>query len=87
MIISNNLLEQKEFSGRSFKNQTVARRIGLRYFRAGIIHRDEMGDMKTFQFKEGVKLVAGLDVVLDTIGNFYVYARAVIDEKVGMIII
>ena len=43
--------------------------------------------MKTFQFKEGVKTVAGLDVVLDTIGNFYVYARAVIDEKVGMIII
>ena len=46
-----------------------------------------MSDMKTFQFKEGVKTVAGLDVVLDTIGNFYVYARAVIDEKVGMIII
>ena len=46
-----------------------------------------MSDMKTFQFKEGVKTVAGLDVVLDTISNFYVYARAVIDEKVGMIII
>ena len=38
--------------------------------------------MKTFQFKEGIKTVAGLAVVLDTVGNFYVYARAVIDKKV-----
>ena len=54
----------------------------MQYFQAGIIQRDEMNDMKTFQFKEGVKIVAGLDVILDTIGNFYVYARAVIVEKV-----
>ena len=80
--MSSNLLEQKDFSGISFKNQTVARRTGLQYFQAGIIQRDEMNDMKTFQFKEGVKIVAGLDVILDTIGNFYVYARAVIVEKV-----
>ena len=52
------------------------------YFQAGVIQRDEMNNMKTFQFKEGVQIVSGLDVVLDTIGNFYVYARAVIDEKV-----
>ena len=32
-----------------------------------------MSDMKTFQFKEGVKIVAGLNVALDTIGSFYVY--------------
>ena len=87
MVISNDSLEQKDFTGISFKNQTVAWSTGLRYFRAGIIKRDEMGDMKTFQFREGVKLVAGLDAVLDTIGNFYIYARAVIDEKVGMIVI
>ena len=57
------------------------------YFQAGLIQRDEMNDMKTFQFKEGVQIVSGLDVILDTIGNFYVYARAVIDKKVRMIII
>ena len=54
----------------------------MQYFLAGVIQRDEMSDMKTFQFKEGIKVVAGLNVVLDTIGNFYIYARAVIDEKV-----
>ena len=40
-----------------------------------------MSDMKTFQFKEGVKIVAGLNVALDTIGSFYVYAWAVIVER------
>ena len=80
--MSNNSLERKDFGDISFKNQTVARRIRLQYFRAGFVQRDEMGDMKTFQFKEGVKVVKGLDVILETIGTFYVYARAVIDEKV-----
>ena len=85
VILSKNSLEQTDFGGISFKSQTVARNMGLQYFQAGVIQRDEMSDMKTFQFKEGVKIVAGLDVVLDTIGSFYVYARAVIDKKVGMI--
>ena len=80
-------LEQKNFADISFQNQAFARRIGLQYFQAGVIQRDEINDMKTFQFKEGVKIVAGLDIVLDTIGSFYVYARAVIDRKVWMIII
>ena len=87
VVISNISLERKDFSSVSFKNQTVARSIGLQYFQAGIIQRDEMSDMKTFQFKEGVKTVAGLDVVLDTVGNFYVYVRAVLDKKVGIIIV
>ena len=82
VIISNNSLERKDFGDISFENQTAATRLGLQYFRAGVIQRDEMSDMKTFQFKEGVKVVAGLNVVLDTIGNFFVHARAVIDEKV-----
>ena len=82
VIISNNSLERKEFGDISFKNQTAARRLGLQYFLAGVIQRDEMSNMKTFQFKEDIKVVAGLNVVLDTIGNFYIYARAVIDEKV-----
>ena len=85
--MSKKSLEQKDFADISFENQTVARRIGLQYFQAGVIQRDEMNDMKTFQFKEGVKIVAGLDIVLDTIGSFYIYARAVIDEKVWIIII
>ena len=85
--MSNNPLEQKDFTDISFKNQTVARRIDLQYFQAGVIRRDEMSDMKTFQFKEGIKTVAGLAVVLNTVGHFYVYARAVIDEKVWMIMI
>ena len=59
----------------------------MQYFQAGIIQRGEMSNMKTFQFKEGVKTVAGLDIVLDTVGNFYVYARAVLDKKVGIMII
>ena len=59
----------------------------MQYFQAGIIQRDEMSDMKTFQFKEGVQNVSGLNLTLDTIGIFYVYARAVIDRKVGMIIV
>ena len=46
-----------------------------------------MSDMKTFQFKEGVQNVSGLNVTLDTIGIFYVYARAVIDRKVGIVIV
>ena len=58
----------------------------MQYFQAGIIQRGEMSNMKTFQFKEGVKTVAGLDIVLDTVGNFYVYARAVLDKKVGIMI-
>ena len=85
VILSKNSLEQTEFGDISFKSQTVATNIGLQYFQAGVIQRDEVSDMKTFQFKEGVKIVAGLDVVLDTMGSFYVYARAVIDKKVGMI--
>ena len=85
IILSNNSLEQIDFGGISFKNQTNARRTGLQYFRAGVTQRDEISDMKTFQFKEGVKTVAGLDIVLDTIGYIYVYARAVIDKKVRMI--
>ena len=80
--MSNNPLKQKDFAEISFKNQTIARRIGLEYFQAGVIRRDEMNDLKNFQFKEGVKIVAGLDVILDTIGSFYVYARAVIGKKV-----
>ena len=76
------MLKRKGFGDISIKNQTAARRLGLPYFQAGVIQRDEMNNMKTFQFKEGVQIVSGLDVVLDTIGNFYVYARAVIDEKV-----
>ena len=80
--MSNKPLKQKDFAEISFKNQAIARRIGLEYFQAGVIRRDEMNDLKNFQFKEGVKIVAGLDVVLDTIGSFYVYARAVIGEKV-----
>ena len=87
VIISNNSLERKNFGDISVKNQTAARRLRLQYFQAGIIQRDEMSDMKTFQFKEGVQNVSGLNLTLDTIGIFYVYARAVIDRKVGMIIV
>ena len=82
MIISNISLKRKDFGAISFKNQAVSRRTGLQYFRAGVIQRDEMSDMKTFQFKEGVRTVSGLTFVLDTVGIFYVYARAVIDKKV-----
>ena len=57
-------------------------RNGLQYFRAGVIQRAEMNDRKTFHFKEGVQIVAGLDIVLNTFGDFYVSSRAVIDEKV-----
>lgn len=82
VIISNISLEGKDFVGISFQNQTIAMRNGLQYFRAGVIQRAEMNDRKTFHFKEGVQIVAGLDIVLNTFGNFYVSARAVIDEKV-----
>ena len=82
VIISNISLEGKDFVGISFQNQTSAMRNGLQYFRAGVIQRAEMNDRKTFHFKEGVQTVAGLDIVLNTFGDFYVSARAVIDEKV-----
>ena len=82
VIISNISLEGKDFVGISFQNQTIAMRNGLQYFRAGVIQRAEMNDRKTFHFKEGVQIVAGLDIVLNTFGDFYVSARAVIDEKV-----
>ena len=82
VIISNISLEEIDFVGISFQNQTIAMRNGLQYFRAGVIQRAEMNDRKTFHFKEGVQIVAGLDIVLNTFGDFYVSARAVIDEKV-----
>lgn len=59
----------------------------MQYLQAGIIQRAEMNDRKTFRFKEGVQIIAGLDIVLDTFGDFYVSARAVIDEEVWLIII
>ena len=52
------------------------------YFLAANIPRNEMGNRKRFQFKEGIETVDGFNVKLKTIETYYLYVRATITGKV-----
>ena len=52
------------------------------YFLAADIPRNEMGNTKRYQFKEGTETVNGFDMNLETIGIYFLYVRAVTTDKV-----
>ena len=51
---------------------------------AAVICPDEFdtNNRKQYQFKEGVSYIPTLNITLNTLGVYYIYGRAVTDQKV-----
>ena len=78
------LLISKNLQGVSFLKQAGKANQVLPYSVVAVTCPDEFdsNNRKQYQFQEGVSYIPTLNVTLNTIGEYYIYWRAVIVEKV-----